>query len=47
MEDIYTSMSPDQQTWLESQLGPHITIKHYIRNLLTKEFLASKSGASL
>lgn len=41
MEGIYTSLADPQKRWLEAQLGPHISIKDYIRNLLVKEFLAS------
>jgi IS30 family transposase len=41
MEDIYTNMPSEQQAWLESQLGAHIPIKNYIKNLLVKEFLGS------
>lgn len=44
MEDIYLTFSPDQMTWLESQLGPHISIKDYLKNLLVREFLASSPG---
>jgi len=43
MEDIYLSLPPAQQKWLVKQLGPHVSIKDYVRNLLVKEFLA-KSG---
>jgi hypothetical protein len=40
MEDIYLSLPPKQQKWLAKQLGPHVSIKDYVRNLLVKEFLA-------
>jgi hypothetical protein len=39
MGDIYRSLSPDQQDWLASQLGPHLSIKDFIRNMLVKEFV--------
>lgn len=39
MEDLFMSMSRQQQAWLTSQLGPHISIKDYVRNLLVKEYL--------
>lgn len=39
MEDVFVSLSRQQQEWLASQLGPHISIKDYVRNLLVKEFL--------
>jgi hypothetical protein len=45
MEDVFMSLSPKQQEWLTKQLGPHISIKDFVRNLLVKEFLA-KSGES-
>lgn len=41
MEDVYMSLSPKQQEWLTNQLGPHISIKDFVRNLLVKEFLNS------
>jgi hypothetical protein len=40
MEDVFMSMSRQQQDWLAKQLGPHISIKDYVRNLLVKEFLS-------
>lgn len=39
MEDLYTSMSKQQQEWLANQLGPHISIKDFMRNLLVEAFL--------
>lgn len=39
MEDIYNSMSPAQQKWLIQQLGPHISIKDYILNMLVERFI--------
>jgi hypothetical protein len=39
MEDVFLSLSPQQQNWLADQLGPHISIKDFVRNLLVKEFL--------
>lgn len=41
MEDIYQSLSLDQQTWLENQLGAHVSIKDYVKRLLVKEYLNS------
>ena len=40
MEDIYKSLSKPQQDWLINQLGPHISIKDYVRNLLVKDYLS-------
>jgi hypothetical protein len=40
MEDIFVSLPPKQQKWLIKQLGPHVSIKDYVRNLLVKEFLS-------
>lgn len=40
MEDVLKSFSPEQQEWLVSQLGPHVSIKDYVKNLLTKEFVS-------
>lgn len=47
MEDIYHAMTPDQQGWLEGQLGGHISVKDYIKNLLMKEFIGgNQPGAT-
>ena len=43
MDEIYKSLTPDQQAWLEDQLGPHIAIRDFVKNLLVKEHL-SRSG---
>lgn len=39
MEDIYTSLTPEQQIWLENQLGPHTSVKDMVRGLMVKEFV--------
>lgn len=41
MEDIYNGLSDDQREWLASQLGPKISIKDYVHNLLVEKFLVS------
>ncbi|WP_244832381.1 hypothetical protein [Caballeronia sp. TF1N1] len=41
MEDVFKSLTPKQQDWLAKQLGPHISIKDFVRNLLVKEYLAN------
>ena len=46
MERLYESFSLEQKLWLEAQLGPHISIKDYIRNLLIKNFLNNKETIS-
>lgn len=38
MEDVFFGLTTNQQDWLADQLGPHISIKDYIRNLLVKEY---------
>ena len=43
MEDIYNTLSPSQRNWLETQLGPHQSIKNFVRNLLVERFLESQS----
>jgi len=40
MEDVFTSLTSKQQKWLSEQLGPHISIKDFVRNLLVKEYLS-------
>lgn len=46
MEDVFLTLSPAQQEWLADQLGPHITVKDYVRNLLVKEFLHKTNHAA-
>lgn len=41
MEDVFITLSPQQQEWLADQLGPHISIKDYVRNLLVEDYIAS------
>lgn len=39
MEDVLSGLSTNQMDWLADQLGPHISVKDYVRNLLVKEFM--------
>jgi len=39
MEDILKKMSQAQQDWLADQLGPHLSVKDFVLNLLAKEHL--------
>jgi hypothetical protein len=39
MEDVYRGLSPAQQEWLAGQLGPHHSIKDFVKSLLVKEFI--------
>lgn len=39
MEDVYNGLSSDQREWLADQLGPHVSIKDYVKSLLVKEFV--------
>ena len=41
MEDIVRSMAPDQVEWLADQLGPHLSIKDYVRNMLVEKYVRS------
>ena len=38
MEDVIHKLPLAQQEWLANQLGPHFSIKDYVRNLLAKDF---------
>jgi hypothetical protein len=44
MESIYMGMSKPEQEWLEGQARAHSHIKDFIKTLLIKEYLASKSS---
>lgn len=49
MEDVFVRLSTAEQDWLADQLGPHISIKDYVGNLLKKEFIKNnptKTGTS-
>ena len=39
MEDVYAGLSPAQREWLADQLGPHHSIKDYVRNLLVQTYI--------
>lgn len=39
MEDIYNNLAPDMQKWLAEQLGPHISVKDFVRGLIIKEYM--------
>ncbi|AWN06230.1 hypothetical protein [Erwinia phage phiEaP8] len=38
MEDIFKTLSEPNQEWLADQLGPHMTIKEYVRQLIIKAY---------
>jgi hypothetical protein len=38
MEDVANKLSPAQMDWLADQLGPHLSIKDFVTNLLAKEY---------
>jgi hypothetical protein len=40
MESILENLTPAQTEILVSQLGPHLSIKDYVQNLLVKECIA-------
>lgn len=39
MEDVFRSLTTDQQDWLADQVGSHITIKTYMQNIIVKEYM--------
>ena len=44
MEDVFNGMAKPQQDWLINQLGPHISVKDYVQNLLVKDYLAKNQS---
>jgi len=42
MEDIFESLTPIQQEWLISRLGPNYSIKDLIKSLLVKDYVLQK-----
>lgn len=47
MEDIVVTLSDDQQEWLVNQLGPHISVKDFVRNLIVEEYVRSNGTKKL
>ena len=43
MEDVLKGLSSNQLDWLVTKLGPNISIKDFVRNLILKEFIADNS----
>ena len=39
MEDIYDGLSPKQQEWLQSQLGPSHSVKDFVKSLIIKDYI--------
>ena len=46
MEEIFLGMTPDQQAWLQAQLGGHTPVKNFVRSLILNAYIASKTGDS-
>ncbi len=44
MEDVYLGLPKDQLEWLADQIGPHQSIKDYVKNVITTEFLKTRSA---
>lgn len=44
MEDVITQLSDAQRDWLADQLGPHLPVKDFVRNLLVKEFVQQRNS---
>lgn len=38
MEDVFKTLSEPNQEWLADQLGPHLNIKEYVRQLIVKAY---------
>ena len=43
IEYIFVTLTPNQQEWLADQLGPHITVKDFVKNLLVQAYMKSDS----
>ena len=39
MEDVLLNLPDNQVAWVENQLGPHTTIKEFVRNLITQSYI--------
>ena len=47
MEDVLMKMPPAQLEWVETQLGPHYSIKDYVRSLITNAYLKHKNASQI
>ena len=47
MEDVLMKMPPAQLEWVETQLGPHYSIKDYVRSLITNAYLRQKNDTQI
>ena len=47
MEDVLMKMPPAQLEWVETQLGPHYSIKDYVRSLITNAYLRQKNDSQI
>ena len=43
MEDVLINLPDTQLEWVENQLGPHYSIKDYVRTLITNAYLKDKN----
>lgn len=39
MEDVFKTLTIDEQEWLADQLGPNISIKDFVSNMLKKSYV--------
>ena len=47
MEDVLMKLPPAQLEWIEDQLGPHYSIKDYVRSLITNAYLKQKNASQI
>lgn len=44
IEDIYFELTESQQNWLANQVGPNISIKDFVKNLIIQRYASDRSG---
>lgn len=44
MEDIVYSITVEQRQWLSSQLGAHLSVKDYVKQLILQKYYESKTN---
>jgi hypothetical protein len=47
MEDVLLKLPSSQLEWIETQLGPHCSIKEYVRSLITNAYLKHKNDSQI
>lgn len=42
MEDIFLQLPVDQKEWMADQLGPHLSVKDFMKNLIVEKYISTQ-----